>query len=343
MSEAIEVRHEVRPSTQRALLTKDILQTDIEQRQLLGEYVAKLMVKETDYGTIPGTPKPTLLKPGAEKLVDLFRCTPEFTLLKSEEDFDRGFGFFNYVFRVRLLNRESGAVLAEGFGSANSREARYRWRKANRKCPACGKEAIIQGKAEWGGGWVCLKKKDGCGAKFKSDDKSIEEQASGQVENEDIATMANTILKMAKKRALVDGAIALARCSDMFTQDVEDFADAPPLEDYPSPPPNLEQAKREAELAVAKERVSRTVGLAETVVEFGDHKGKPVSKLDNKDLASVIHFGLAKLSDSPNAKWAKAMRENIEQLRAEEQRRLAEYQRTHPLTGAFDQEPGSAG
>lgn len=33
-------------------------------------------------------------------------------------------------------------------------------------CPACGKDAIIKGKAEWGGGWVCFKKKGGCGLKW---------------------------------------------------------------------------------------------------------------------------------------------------------------------------------
>ena len=32
-------------------------------------------------------------------------------------------------------------------------------------CPACGKAAIIKGKAEFGGGWVCFKKKGGCGWK----------------------------------------------------------------------------------------------------------------------------------------------------------------------------------
>ncbi len=33
-------------------------------------------------------------------------------------------------------------------------------------CPVCGKDAIIKSKAEWGGGWVCFKKKGGCGTKW---------------------------------------------------------------------------------------------------------------------------------------------------------------------------------
>jgi hypothetical protein len=33
-------------------------------------------------------------------------------------------------------------------------------------CPTCGKPSMIKGKAEYGGGWLCFKKKGGCGAKF---------------------------------------------------------------------------------------------------------------------------------------------------------------------------------
>lgn len=41
---------------------------------------------------------------------------------------------------------------------------------AEKKCPACGStSAIIKGKAEYGGGWVCFKKKGGCGAKLADD------------------------------------------------------------------------------------------------------------------------------------------------------------------------------
>lgn len=35
-----------------------------------------------------------------------------------------------------------------------------------RACPECGESAIIKGKAEYGGGWVCWKKRGGCGATF---------------------------------------------------------------------------------------------------------------------------------------------------------------------------------
>jgi len=206
--------------SQRAVILADSLKADTEQRVLLGRYISQHMKVDTDFGVIPGTPKPTLYKPGAEKLVDLFRCTPKFKLMKCEEDFDKG--FFNYMFRAQLVARDSGVTLAEGYGSCNSKEGRYRWREAQRKCPKCMAATIFASKQE--PGFFCWKKKGGCGATFGPSDPSVTSQAQGKVENEDIATMANTILKMAKKRALVDGAIALARCSDMFTQDVEDFS-----------------------------------------------------------------------------------------------------------------------
>ena len=127
----------------------------------LQEFVQQYMVEGEDYGTIPGTAKPTLLKPGAEKLCDVYGFQRLFQTMNRVEDWERG--LFHYEVRADLVNARSGLVVAQGFGSANSKEARYRWRQANRSCPDCHAEAIIKGKAEYGGGWVCFKKQGGCG------------------------------------------------------------------------------------------------------------------------------------------------------------------------------------
>jgi len=43
-------------------------------------------------------------------------------------------------------------------------------------CPSCGEKAIIASKPEFGGGWLCFKKKQGCGKKWgPDDDPRIEE------------------------------------------------------------------------------------------------------------------------------------------------------------------------
>lgn len=36
-------------------------------------------------------------------------------------------------------------------------------------CASCGERALIKGKEEYGGGWVCFKKKGGCGQKYNED------------------------------------------------------------------------------------------------------------------------------------------------------------------------------
>jgi len=330
---------------ERVRLTEQGLAVELEQRKLLNRFVRTCMVSGTDYGVIPGTDKPTLLKPGAEKLVDLFRCTPEFVIDASVTDFDKG--MFYYRFKVRLFSEAANRVLAEGVGSANSREGRYRWRNANRLCPACGKEAIIQGKEEYGGGWVCFKKKGGCGAKYKAGDKAIEGQMAGRVENEDIADLDNTILKMAKKRALVDGAIALARCSDLFTQDVEDFAEYRP--DGPAPskpqeergaygPPSGPDADRDAVNAQFAAASMQVTGEApkpaeQTHAQFGPYKGQPIAHMSDDAVAESIAVGTEMLADPKNAKakWRARASTNLAALQAE-----VELRKAPP-------EPGSAG
>ena len=57
------------------------------------------------------------------------------------------------------------AVLA-GYESTPAEEMSGSVRSDQKVCPKCQKPAIIKGKTEYGGGWLCFKKKGGCGAKF---------------------------------------------------------------------------------------------------------------------------------------------------------------------------------
>src|SRR5437016_6930893 len=117
----------------------------------------ELMDPETDYGVIPGTKQPTLLKPGAEKLCDFYRLAAEF-----HPEITHGDGVssppITVVTECRLhLGTLDGPVVNTGHGAANSWEKRYRYRRGERACPSCGKSGtIIKGRAEYGGGWLCF-------------------------------------------------------------------------------------------------------------------------------------------------------------------------------------------
>src|SRR3990172_6710405 len=195
------------------------VETIKHQIQVIQGVMQGAMVKDTHYGTIPGTDKPTLLKAGAEKLCLTFRLSPTYVVTKT----DLGHDHREYEVRCTLTHIPSQRVFGEGVGVCSTMESKYRWRKAERVCPACGKSAIIKGKEEYGGGWVCFKKKDGCGAKFGDNDEKITSQQSGRVENQDIADVFNTVLKIAKKRAHVDAVLTATAASDIFAQDLEDL------------------------------------------------------------------------------------------------------------------------
>ena len=145
-----------------------------------------------DYDTIPGTSKPTLLKPGAERINAAFGCGTRYTILEAEIDHDRhndfvkrtwewhpetrgkkvwsetegqSTGLYRYVMMCELVHRESGVVIGQGVGSCSTMESKYIDRPRD---------------------------------------------------------LENTILKMAKKRAFVDATLTTFGLSEQFTQDMED-------------------------------------------------------------------------------------------------------------------------
>ena len=196
-------------------------------------FIKDYLVEGEDFGTIPGTNKPTLYKPGADKLCEIYGLAdtyPSDRIIRNER-WELEPPLFDYEVTCVLIHKQTQTVVAEGMGSCNSYEGRYKWRDAQRRCPQCGKPTIIKGKEEYGGGWICFAKKGGCGAKFADGDIAITAQETGRVPNDDIATLKNTILKMAKKRAKIDATLSATRSSGVFTQDVEDMQgaiDSPP-------------------------------------------------------------------------------------------------------------------
>jgi hypothetical protein len=174
------------------------------------------MQEGVDYGCVPDTDKPGLFKRGAEKLAVLFQLD-----VQPRNEIVWGPGeHLTVISRPTVFHAPSGARLAYGEGICTSRERKYGYRRLERTCPQCESNAVIKGKAEYGGDWICYRKKGGCGAKFADGDQTIEAQQVGEIENPDLPDTWNTVDKMAKKRAYVDAVLSVTVASAIFTQDI---------------------------------------------------------------------------------------------------------------------------
>lgn len=210
----------------------------VGQVRLIQEVMREVMVEGTHYGTIPGCKEPSLYKAGAEKLGLTFRFAPTYKVERRKlHD-----GHVEYSVICALTHIPTGRLVGEGLGSCSTMESKYRWRKGERVCPKCEVAAVIKGQEQYGGGWLCWKKKEGCGAKWGDDSEQGRafERTEAKVENPDIADQYNTVLKMAKKRAFVDATISATAASDVFAQDIEDLGHEPaapaPQEPEPAAP-----------------------------------------------------------------------------------------------------------
>lgn len=174
------------------------VQTTMRKIAQLQTVVQSTLKQSHDFGIIPGTSKPTLLKPGAEKILMLFGLTSEYELIEKVQDYDKG--FFAYTVKCTLL--KNGEKITEGVGSCNTKEKKYI--------------------------------------------------------NQDPYTLANTCLKMAKKRAQIDATLTVGSLSEIFTQDIED------MQEYM----NREQVE-----------TMTLEDAANFKLPFGKHKGKTLREL----------------------------------------------------------------
>ncbi len=192
-----------------------------ERHQYLLSFVKNNMIKDVDYGVIPGTNnKPVLLKPGAEKLIRIFSLSADISLGYSLEDFTgKEYGEPLFYYRYRCTLTWQNQLIATCEGSCNSWEKKYRYREQKPNCPRCGQPTIRQGENEY----YCWKKIGGCGAKFPLTFEQITSQKTGLVPNPEIFDQINTLQKMAIKRSLVGAVLIATGASEYFTQDIEDM------------------------------------------------------------------------------------------------------------------------
>jgi hypothetical protein len=181
--------------------------TVVNRVKAVNDLYKQVMIKDQHYGVIPGTgTKPTLLKSGAEQILSLFQLAAK---AEKTDVRDLPGGHREYIMTVGLYSRKDGSFWGDGSGSCSTMESkyRYRWQLA----------PYIPEKEE-----ADHLKSEGKG-KFKKVDN--EWKWFERVENQDIADVYNTVLKMADKRALICAVLKAAGVSDIFTQDIEDMVE----------------------------------------------------------------------------------------------------------------------
>lgn len=177
----------------------------VMQRLLKG-----IMKVDVHYGKIPGTPKPTLYKPGAEKILSTFMISAE-PIVKNLSTDDC------YFYEVTVIGRTpDGTIIGYGIGNASTDEEKYKWREA-----VCQEEfdatPLERRRVKWFKGYN--------GGKATS---------KNQVRTNH-ADLSNTVLKMAKKRGMIDMVLTSTAASDLFSQDLEDLKDIIDITDYQKP------------------------------------------------------------------------------------------------------------
>lgn len=183
-------------------LTASQVKAQVQLIQQVMETVMKGPSKEhphgVHYGVIPGTDKPTLLKAGCEVLMTTFRIAvePKIDDLSSPDE-------IRYRVHCAGTHQTSGVLMGTGIGECSSNEEKYKWKRSNQR--------------EWD-----RTPEDRRRVKYGYDRIKREEYEVLQIRTEP-ADVANTILKMAKKRALVDFTLTALGASDCFQQDLEDI------------------------------------------------------------------------------------------------------------------------
>ena len=204
----------------------------VGQVNLIQKIMDKVMKSDEHYGTIPGTEKPTLLKPGAEKLCLTFRLDPDYDIIREVREKE----FIAYTVKCILHHISSGMQIASGIGSCNSRETKYRYRSQSTGKPVPKEYWADRDNSILGGPQYSPRKKEGRWLIYE------------QIENDNPWDLDNTLIKMACKRALIAATLNATAASDIFTQDLEDMPEGIVVEpEIPVEPQNDATSKRSPE------------------------------------------------------------------------------------------------
>lgn len=241
------------------------------QVNLMQDVMQEVMLKDTHYGVIPGTKQPSLYKAGAEKIMSTFRLAADPAVENLSAD-----GEVHYRVKVSILSA-GGQFLGAGIGECSSSEDKYAWRAA-----------------------VCDDEYDDTPenrrrVKYSKYQGKVEKKKQIRTNPADVA---NTILKMAKKRGLIDAVLTVTAASDLFTQDIEDL------------PPEVV-----AEIAVGAARVNPAAQAAQqTIPPDSPERDAAIKEAD--DVASLGVEAFRKLWASWTPEKRALVADKLPRLRA---------------------------
>lgn len=295
---------------------KDVL----AQVKLVQDVLNSVMTEGEHYGKIPGTNKPTLLKSGAEKLCMTFRMSPSFDIRKTELPNAHR----EYEVLCRLASIGSGIALGEGVGCCSTMESKYRYRNVadfeltGDPIPKDAKERKTEYRKQGFG----MKKVDGVWewVKYKDTEKS---------ENPDIADVYNTVLKMAKKRALVDAVLTATAASDLFTQDIEDIRGA------------MADAEREERSDREQERANDKPTREAPAAKAPAKKGMSYYNYDSKNpyvLPSELHEDVVAIMANP---WPRAKNHGVTWETQEDKSLISVWSHCHDVIEELKDNPNA--
>jgi hypothetical protein len=268
----------------------------------------EVMREGLHFGTIPGTPKPSLYKPGAELINLMFgvTCDPEPSSKEEHEGIDEsGLRFYAVTIRM-VLKTSAGRFFGASYGYASSLEEKYKWRKAT-------------GKKEFDATPEARRR-----VKFGRGKNNTEyEVLQVRTEVEDIK---NTILQMAMKRAEVSGTKRSHALSDMFGQDLEDMpeeiresvveAEVVARDGTPTVQPGQRKSEQAANGTATKPHATAAAGTAAATAETKSPIGKVKAVEDKltKD-GKKTYYAIRLVTGFYCSSWSKGL---ADKLRAHE-------------------------
>jgi len=259
----------------------------VKQVAQIQDIMERVLKKDVHYGTIPGCPKPSLYKPGAEILSVTFRLAPAYEIKRT----DLPNGHREYEVVCTLKHLPTGQVFAQGVGSCTTMEARYRYRD----------NIVFTGKpvpsAYWKGRSTALLGGKGFKAKKNPETDQWEiAKVEGKVEYDNPADYYNTVLKVGKKRSHIDAVLTATATSDIFTQDHPEDPEPNGQTDKkktPDKPPADSPMAQSAELG-KKQQIARLQNKLNTngipQYRFEECIGNPLKDVNLAGLTAMLDF-----------------------------------------------------